>query len=86
MIGKLSREGLSGSSVHGTLTALSAMFEFAIRHDLVEANPVRLLGRADRPSTKRQKEPRYLDRSEIDRLLAELSDEWCPVAALCAFA
>ena len=86
MIDKLSREGLSGSSVHGTLAALSAMFEFAIRRDLVETNPVRLLGRADRPSTKRQKEPRYLDRPEIDRLLAELSDEWRSVAALCAFA
>jgi integrase len=86
MIDRLSAEGLSGSSVHGTLTALSAMFRFAARRDLVESNPVRLLDRNDRPSTKRTKEPRYLDRAEIDRLLAALGEEFRPVAAVCAFA
>src|SRR6185437_14195644 len=53
---------------------------------LMEANPVRLLDRGDRPSTKRTKEPRYLDRSEIDRLLDELGEEFRPIAAVCAFA
>jgi integrase len=86
MVDKLSVEGLSGSSVHGTLTAVSALFRFAVRRDLVETNPVRLLERDDRPSTKRTKEPRYLDRSEIDRLLAKIGEEFRPVAAVCAFA
>jgi len=86
MFDKLSAEGLSGSSVHGTLTALSALFRFAVRRDFRETNPVRLLDRDDRPSTKRTKEPRYLDRSEIDRLLAKLGEEFRPVAAVCAFA
>jgi integrase len=86
MIDRLNGEGFSGSTVHGTLTALSALFRFAVRRDLLESNPVRLLERGDRPSTKRMKEPRYLDRQEIDRLLAKLGDEFRPVAAVCAFA
>jgi integrase len=86
MIDQLRAEGLSGSSVHGTLTAASAMFRYAARRDLVESNPVRLLDHGDRPSTKRTREPRYLDRPEIDRLLAHLGLEFRPVAAVCAFA
>lgn len=62
------------------------MFRFGVRRDLVESNPVRALERGDRPTPRRRKEPRYLDRSEIDRLLAKLSDDWRPVAAVCAFA
>jgi integrase len=52
----------------------------------VESNPVRSLERGDRPSPRRLAEARYLDRSEIDRLLAELSDGFRPVAAAMAFA
>jgi polyisoprenyl-teichoic acid--peptidoglycan teichoic acid transferase len=47
---------------------------------------VRLLEQGDRPSPRRREEARYLDRDEIDRLLAELSDGFRPVAAVCAFA
>jgi integrase len=86
MIDKLSAEGLSGSTVHGTLTALSAIYRFGARRELVDTNPVRLLERGDRPSTRRKKEPRYLDRDEIDRLLAKLGEEFRPIAAVCAFA
>jgi integrase len=62
------------------------MFRFAVRRDLVDANPVRSLDRGDRPSPKRREEARYLDRDEIDRLLAKLSDGFRPVATVCAFA
>jgi integrase len=86
MIDKLRAEGKSGSTVHGTLTALSAMFRFAIRREILEANPVRLLERGDRPSTKRLREPRYLDRAEIDRLLAKTSNEFRTLVAVLAFA
>jgi integrase len=86
MIDKLRAEGYSGSTIHGTLTALSAMFRFAVRRDMLETNPVRLLERGDRPSTKRLKEPRYLSRPQLDSLLANLSDEFRPIAAVLAFA
>ena len=40
----------------------------------------------DRPSGKRRTEPRYLDRKQIDALLAVLGDEFRPIAATLAFA
>src|SRR6476660_3531879 len=86
MVDRLNAEGFSGSTVHGTLTALSALFRFAVRRDFVEANPVRLLDRGDRPSTKRTKEPNYLDLAQAERMLVELPDLWRPVAALCLYA
>ena len=86
MIDKLDSEKLSGSSVHGVVTATSALFRFGVRRGVLESNPVRLLERGDRPSAKRRSEPRYLDREQIDRLLAHLGDEFRPVAATLAFA
>jgi len=86
LIDQLNAGGSSGSYVHGNVTALSALLRFAVRCGILESNPVRLLERGDRPSAKRRKEPRYLDRSEIDRLLAKLGEEFRPVAAVCAFA
>jgi integrase len=85
-IDKLNAEGRSGSYVHGNVTALSALLRFAVRRGVIEANPTRLLERGDRPSAKRKKEPRYLDRPQIDRLLTKLGAEFRPVAAVLAFA
>lgn len=86
LIDKLNAEKLSGSSVHGIVTATSALLRFGVRRGLLESNPVRLLERGDRPSAKRRTEPRYLDRAQIDRLLAKMGDEFRPVAACMAFA
>jgi integrase len=86
MIDRLNAEALSSWYVHSILTAVSALFRFGVRRDLVAENPARLLDRGDRPSPKRREEARYLDRGEIDRLLAKLSDGFRPVAAVCAFA
>jgi integrase len=86
MIDTLRNERASGSSVRGVVTATSAMFRYAVRRGIVATNPVRLLERGDRPSGKRQTEPRYLDRKQIDLLLAELGDEYRPIAATLAFA
>ena len=86
LIDKLSARGLSGSSVCGAVTATSALLRFGVRRGIIETNPVRLLERGDRPSSRRRKEPRYLDRSQIDTLLAKLGDEFRPVAATLAFA
>ena len=86
MIDKLRNESASGSSVRGVVTATSAMFRYAVRRGIVATNPVRLLERGDRPTGKRQTEPRYLDRGQIDRLLAKLGDEYRPIGAALAFA
>jgi integrase len=86
MIDRLRNDGASGSSVRGVVTATSAMFRYAVRRGIVATNPVRLLERGDRPTGKRETEPRYLDRGQIDKLLAELGDEYRPIAATLAFA
>lgn len=82
LIDKLTAKKHSGSSVRGCLAALSAAFRHAER-DLgaVRRNPVRDLDRDDRPSGKRQSEPRYLSVAEIESLLAEMTDESRPIAA-----
>ena len=86
LIDRLNRNGLAGASVNGVLVALSAMLRFGVRRGVLDSNPVRLLERGDRPSARRKKEPRYLDRKQIDKLLAELGDEFRPVAMVMAFA
>jgi integrase len=82
LIDKLTARGHSGSSVRGCLTALSAAFRHGAR-DLgaVRRNPMRDLDRGDRPSSKRESEPRYLSVTEVGALLGKLSDESRPVAA-----
>jgi integrase len=86
MIDQLRVEKASGSSVRGVIVATSALFRYAVRRGIVPTNPVRLLERGDRPSGKRTSEPRYLDRVQIDALLAALGDEFRPIAATLAFA
>ena len=54
------------------------MFRYAVRRGIAPSNPVRLLERGDRPSGKRQTEPRYLDRGQIDRLLDERAEPSAP--------
>jgi integrase len=86
LIDTLCAEGLAGSTVHGAVTATSALLRFGVRRGVIESNPTRLLERGDKPSAKRRREPRYLDRAQIDDLLANLGDEFRPVAATLAFA
>jgi len=76
----------SGSTAHGVRSAASAIFRHGIR-DLgaLERNPVRDLERGDLPSAKRTSEPRYLSVSEVELLLACLSDQSRPVAAACFY-
>ena len=63
------------------------MFRHGVR-DLgaIPRNPLRDLDRDDRPSAKRQTEPRYLSVGEVGRLLEKMSDESRPVAATCYWA
>ena len=86
LIDRLRARGLAGSTVHGSLVATSSLLRFAVRRGHLNNNPVRLLERGDRPSTKRRKEPRYLNRTEIDRLLDQLRTEPRAIAATLAYA
>jgi integrase len=61
------------------------MLRFAIKRKLVAHNVVRDLDRDDRPGVKRQTEPRYLTEEELERLFAQMSDTFRPVALLCCF-
>lgn len=86
LIDRLTEEGLSGSCVHGTVTALSAVMRHAVR-DLgaINRNPCRDLERGDKPSAKRQSEPRYLTHEQVQQLLAKMTDSFRPVAAACFY-
>jgi integrase len=83
LIDKLTAEGRSGALVRRCLSALSAVYRHGER-DLgaVRRSPVRDLDRGDRPSSKRQSEPRYLALTEVEALLGKLGDEYRPVAAV----
>ncbi len=85
MVDRLQAKGASGSSVRGCVAAAAALFRFGVHRGVVDRNPCRDLERGDRPSGKRQTEPRYLDANQITALLAELGDEFRPVAACCAY-
>ena len=86
MIERLTAAGLSGSTVRGCVNATSCMFKLAVRQGVIEINPVRGLERGDRPSGRRKREPRYIDRKQIDALLGQLGVEYQPIAAALAFA
>jgi integrase len=78
---------LSGSTVGSTLNVVSACFAFGIDNGFCERNPTRDLNRRDRPSTKRESEPRYLTAEELETLLAHVtSDTFRAVASALAFA
>jgi integrase len=85
LIDRLRISGFSGSTIRGTIAAVRAVFRFAVHRGLAERS-VALDLDGDLPSGRRQTEPVYLTRPEIDRLLADLGDEFRPVAAVCAFA
>jgi integrase len=77
---------LSGSTICGTVNAASSLFRLGVRRGHIKANPVRSLERGDRPSQRRARQPRYLTKPEIDRLLAKLRPEARAVAATMAYA
>lgn len=85
MIERLHKRGVKGSSARGCVIALSRLLKFAVHRGVIERNPARDLEPGDRPSAKRRTEPRYLDAGQIVQLLAELGDEFRPVAATMAY-
>jgi integrase len=68
LIAELGQMGLAGWTVRGVLTALSAMYTWAVRRGKVPQNPVSGLERGERPATE-GREKRILSRDEIGRFL-----------------
>jgi integrase len=86
LIDRMKREKLGGSTIRGTVAALSSALRFAVRNGTITRSPVRDLERGDLPSAKRKTEPRYLTIAEVEALLAKMSDEFRPVAATLFYA
>jgi integrase len=86
LIDRMKREKLGGSTIRGTVAALSGALRFAVRNGTISRSPVRDLERGDLPSAKRKTEPRYLTTAELETLLAKLSHEFRPVAATLFYA
>jgi integrase len=71
-----------GSTIRGTVAALSGALRFAVRNGTITRSPTRDLERGDLPSAKRQSEPRYLTIEQVEALLSKMTDESRPVAAM----
>jgi integrase len=85
LIDKLNRKGLSGSHVRGIVASVSCVLDHGARTNVVHRNVVRDLTRGDLPSAKRQTEPRYLTKDQVEALIARLSVEFAPIAACCFY-
>jgi integrase len=86
LIDRMRAEKLGGSTIRGTVAALSGALRFAVRNGTIPRSPVRDLERGDLPPAKRKSEPRYLTVAEVEALLAKLSPEFKPVAAALFYA
>lgn len=73
---------VSGSSVDRRLAVLSAMFNRAVREKLIEDNPFRGC-RVPKWALNEAREREPFTREEIQRILAELPDEWPDMVAVC---
>ena len=69
LIGKLEAKGLKPWTIRGVFGA-RARLNYAARHGMIPANPIRLLERGERPRVE-QHEMRFLDMGEIERLFGE---------------
>jgi integrase len=81
-----SAKGLAPPTVASLVNLLSGLLRYGMRAGVVERNPVRDLDRDDRPSVKRQTEPRYLTSEQVTSLLGRMTDTFRPIAACFALA
>jgi integrase len=86
LVDRLTRQGLAPGTVTSCVNILSGLLRYALKRKVVAHNVVRDLDRDDRPGVRRQSEPRYLTADELERLLAQMSDTFRPVASVCAYA
>lgn len=82
----LAKQSGAPNTIANYLTVLSSLCRFAVKQKLLRVNPCRLLDADDRPQRERQSEPRRLDVSNIEAILAEASVEFRAVFATCAYA
>ena len=71
LIEELRGEGLSPWSIHGVLSPLSALFQFAIRNEWADKNPVRGLDRGERPQLERRSRRILSGEESVIRLRGE---------------
>jgi integrase len=84
LVDRMRAKGQGGSSIRGTVAALSAALQHGERHlGTPVRNVCRDLCRGELPSSKRKSEPHYLSLPEVEKLLAAMTDESRPVAAAC---
>jgi integrase len=86
LIDKVSAKGLAPATVVSTINMTSGLLRYGIRVGVTDRNPVRDLDRDDRPSAKRQSEPRYLTSEQVTSLLGRMTNTFRPIAACCALA
>jgi integrase len=86
LIDQVSGKGLAPPTVLSTINITSGLLRYGMRVGVTDRNPVRDLDRDDRPSAKRQSEPRYLTSDEVTSLLGRMTDTFRPIAACCALA
>jgi integrase len=86
LIDVVSAKGLAPGTVASIVNIASGLFKYGIRVGVTDRNPVRDLDRDDRPSVKRETEPRYLTSDEVGKLVGRMTDTFRPIAACCALA
>jgi integrase len=84
LLDRLKARNLSGSTTRGHIAALSAVYRHGVVRLGLARNPVTELQRGELPSGARTSEPRYLSVTEVESLLAKMTDSFRPVAA-CLF-
>jgi integrase len=80
---RLTKAGLSGSSVRGIVTSVACVMKYGARYGHVSGNPCR---EVTLPSARRTTEPRYLELHEVRAILDKLGEEFEPIAAACYYA
>ena len=84
LIVELGQKGLAGWTVRGVLTALSAMYAWAVRRGKAPLNPVSGLERGERPAAE-GREKRILSREEIGRFLGDAPEPYRVLLATAVF-
>lgn len=85
MVDRLGQAYAPGT-VTSALNITSGLLRYAVKQGYTVRNVVRDLDRDDRPGSRRQTEPRYLDADQVEHLLAALGDTFRPIAATCGYA
>jgi integrase len=75
----------ASNSIRDVVRVASALFREAAKDGLVGRNPFRELPADERPSSERTRQPRYLDPSQVDALIAASGETFAPILTLCGW-